>query len=211
MRLGFDLKSLIKLRPFLYHLTAADNVPLLRRTRHLVSTARLLAESNRSELTRIPRRGPLQVPRDDGVVEICDQDPLVKANIDFQSEGTFEDVVENLNRRVYFWPGGQGGPIGHGLRHFKRYQWKRPVLLRAEFALVLKTNPGVIPELCAFNSGAPRCSGGKKSPRGNETFVQATSFPRRPSEVVEVTFVDQIRLPDSTESALSPDGPWSTI
>jgi len=146
-----------------------------------------------------------------GAVEICDQGPLTPGNIEFQNGSTLEDVLENLNRRVYFWPGGQDGPIKHGFRHFARYAPMRPIMLRAEFPSVLDANPGVTPEVCAFNSGAPRCSGGKKSPRGKGTFLEAASFPRPPSGVVEVTFVDEVRLPDSAEVATSPRGPWSIL
>ena len=40
----------------------------------------------------------------------------------------FEDLVEILNGRVFFWPGAVGGPISYGVRHFERYQNEKPVI-----------------------------------------------------------------------------------
>jgi hypothetical protein len=116
-----------------------------------------------------------------------------------------------LNARVFFWPGGRVGPIDYGVRHFNRYASSKPAVIRVAFGDVLRANSGATPELCAYNSGAPRCSGGRKSPRGAETFVTAARFPRSPAEVREVTFVGSVALPESTEVADALGGPWRQL
>jgi len=209
--LGIELAQLVRLRPYLYHLTARTNGELLRVTRCLMSASEVLREAGIHEHHRTRREGPLRVPWRERVIEIRDQEPLVAGNIMLEDGCNFADIVEVLNQRVYFWPGGERGPIEHGLRHFARYREGNPVVLRVPFAALLAANPEGAPALCAFNSGAPRCSGGRKSPRGRRTFLCAAAFPRPPSQVVEVTFRDRVALPDGAQLADGPTGPWSDL
>jgi hypothetical protein len=103
------------------------------------------------------------------------------------------------------------GPNDYGRRHFSRYEAERPRVLRVPFVAVVAMNPDSSPFVCRFNSGSPRCSGGRKSPRGPRTFIATTDFGRAPSDVVELTFLDGVALPPETETAATYDGPWSPI
>jgi hypothetical protein len=123
----------------------------------------------------------------------------------------FEDFIEYLNRRVFFWPGDDAGPIAYGVRHFGRYSREDPIVLRMDFQSLLYANPAANPLFCRYNSGSPRCSNGKKIPRGPNTFVSAHNFIEVPSKVVEVTFETQIVLPPNTEYGTRPAGPWRLL
>jgi hypothetical protein len=120
----------------------------------------------------------------------------------------FEDLVEALNERVFFWPGTEHGPIDYGLRHFARYESECPLTIRVRTDDLFEANPRSIPEFCDRNSGSPRYSGGRASPRGPDTFVMASRFTGAPSRVVELTFTGSVRLPEVWQVGTRPDGPW---
>src|SRR5262249_48751140 len=119
---------------------------------------------------------------------IRDQAPLHRGNMELQDGCTYEDFIESINGRIFFWPGTATGPISYGVRHFERYRNEHPVILRVSLQSLLVENPAVTPKFCRYNSGSPRCSNGYKSPRGPKTFVSAQEFDGTPSNVVEVTF-----------------------
>lgn len=140
-----------------------------------------------------------------------DQAPLHAGNAQLPCGFAFGQLVEMLNKRVFFWPGTTKGPIGYGLRHFSRYQREKPVLLRVDFAALIAKNSRAVPLFCRYNSGAPRCSYGKKSPRDKSTFVPAEQFHGSPSVVVEVTFSSDVVLPEDVRFAYDPSGPWRSM
>jgi hypothetical protein len=142
---------------------------------------------------------------------VRDQAPLHKGNLQLLDGYSFEDFVESLNRRIFFWPGGPGGPISYGVRHFERYREESPVILRISFQSLLKANPSASPQYCKYNSGSPRCSDGNKSPRGPNTFLSIHDFSGTPSQVVEVTFDREIQLPKDSEFGANPKGPWRPL
>jgi hypothetical protein len=109
--------------------------------------------------------------------------------------------VAALNARVFFWPGTPHGAIGHGRRLFDAYRRRHSTrtILRIGFEELLLANPGTSPYFCKFNSGAPRTRAGRKSPRGPDTFLMAHEWPYTSSQVVEVSFIGSIFLPESTE------------
>ncbi len=78
---------------------------------------------------------------------------------------SYEDLIENLNRRIFFWPGTPAGPIGYGRRHFERYREENPVILRINVRSLLCANAKVEPKFCRYNSGSPRCSKGREPQR----------------------------------------------
>lgn len=82
------------------------------------------------------------------------------------------------------------------------------VLIRLPFREV---GDGQTPYFSRCNAGATRMQHGKPVPRGPRTFLQAleADFPR--SEVVEVTFVQTVKIPQSSEWALSLGGPWEIL
>lgn len=171
----------------------------------------MMERAGRLELLRAPRRGPETITVNGRPIIVRDQNPLHKGNIKLPRGFSFEDFVETLNRRICFWPGGIAGPIAYGVRHFQHYKHEHPAILRVAFESLLHANPAAIPLFCRYNSGSPRCSYGKKSPRGPNTFVDARRFIETPSKVVEVTFDTKIVLPRDTEFAARPTGPWNRL
>ena len=142
------------------------------------------------------------------IVRVRDQAPLYEGNVELPFRYTFADFIESLNSRVFFWPGNSDGPISYGIRHFERYRDERPVIIRVSVESVMKANPDAEPQFCAYNSGSPRCSNGKKSRRGPDTFTPAAAFVGVPTNVVEVTFDREVSLPADLEVGSSPKGPW---
>jgi hypothetical protein len=196
-------------RPFLYHLTFRANLPRVRATSTLETAAEIASAAGQLNLVRARRAKhvPLTL-RDGGRVYLRDQTPLHEKNIELLDGWTLADLVEHLNRRVYFWPGTEHGPISYGRRHFERYRTEQPAILRVDFSSLVSANPEREPLFCLYNSGSPRYSGGRASPRGPNTFVPAEAFPKGPPDVVEVTFAGSLKLPSNVQVADGPDGEW---
>ena len=198
----------MKTRPYLYHLTDRHNVRRIVESKKLESAIGLMKSGKCIAMSRKRREESIRVTVGETQVMIRDQKPLYLGNIALASDWTFEDVLVALNERVFFWPGCSDGPIPSGVRHFDRYRHEDPVLLRIRTEELLLLNNGKDPLFCRYNSGAPRCSGGVGSPRGPDTFVRCDVATFTASQVVEVTFVDSVRLPDRIERADSVRGPW---
>ena len=191
------LDRLVQIRPYLYHLTARMNVPAIREKGVLESAERLLEAGRRMDLVRERRAQSVVVTIDERSVHIRDQTPLYEKNCEFGEGWCFTDLIAELNHHVFFWPGTDRGASEYGRRHFARYAGDDVVVLRAPTADVFRLNPE--PRLCRYNSGSPRWSGGKPSPRGRDLFVAAGKFGGTASEVVEVVFGDGVQLPNTTE------------
>ena len=209
--MAFTIAEFIEVRPVVYHLTARLNLPRIRRSRTLHSTAQTLTSIDRVDLLSMRRRRSMEFCVDDEWIQIRDQAPLHAGNIGFELGWCLEDFIEELNGRVFFWPGTHSGPIAYGMRHFDRYQHEEPVVLRVPLDLLLEENAGVDPGFCKFNSGSPRCSSGRRSPRGSRTFVTSSDAPFSRTQVVEVTFRDSVILPECVEFAGSYAGPWQRL
>ena len=71
------------------------------------------------------------------------------------------------------------------------------------------------PYLCRYNSGSPRHTPvkgvGRPSPRGRDTFVPITKWSLPVRRVVEITFVNSLDLPRSTQWGDSLAGPWQLL
>lgn len=170
-----------------------------------------MRRSGKTEYMRVVRRGPRSVPFEGREIILCDQDRLHKGHIEFKDGFTFEEVIEHLNKRVFFWPGTYAGPIGHGKRHFNRYDDEQHVILRVDFPSLTALNAAITPLFCPYNSGSPRCTNGNKSPRGPTTFLPAEAFNGTACRVVEVTFNKEVLLPPTTQFGSSPEGPWRKL
>jgi hypothetical protein len=131
----------------------------------------------------------------DGRIVLKDQRPLIAANVELTPEWSLGEFVEYLNSFTYFWPGNDRGPIGPGQRLLDHYEADGPLVLRIATEELMRHNTAMIPEFCAFNSGAPRYHSGKRSVRGPHLFKTAAEFPSRASEVVEVAFRGDVLLP----------------
>jgi len=196
------------LRPYLYHLTAAANLPRLRALRRFECANRLIARAGRPELHRMRRHSHVPIVVDGQEILLRDQKPLHRGPIELLDGWSYEDLVERLNGLVFFWPGFRDRPVPHGSRHFDRYRHEAPVVLRIPTADMFGHNES--PRFSRYNSGAPRCSRGVHSPRGEKTFVEAEAFDLAPGSVVEVVFQQTAVIPSSAEVAdLSAFGSWS--
>lgn len=199
------------IRPYLYHLTDRSNLEFIRETKTLFPASSLMKRAGRLDLTRLRRLNHERLIVDGQTILVRDQAPLCAGNMTLPANYEIGDFVENLNGRVFFWPGTVKGPIRYGARHFERYRTERPVILRVEYESLMDANRGSPPEFCRYNSGAPRCAHGHKSPRGPHTFVPATSFQGTTGQIVEVTFESEIVLPTDTLFGTGPAGPWHTL
>ena len=206
--MALHVERFSKLRPFLYHLTDPVNLIQMCETVAIEPAAELMRKAGRFDLLRERRREHERISLGSRDVVLRDQGPLHAANVAFPTGFGIEDLVESLNRRVFFWPGTEAGPSDYGVRHFERYRSEEPTVLRMPFASLIRANPGAQPMFCGYNSGSPRCSAGLKSPRGPGTFAAAAAFDGPPSDVVEVTFERVLRIPPDAEYGHEPTGPW---
>lgn len=207
----FHLSDFVTARPWLFHLTSRENLNRIRQTRALQCSTRLRSLATNPPPLTDKRRIHLQLDISGDVVLLRDQAPLHSGNMRLLDGWTFQDVIDDLNGRVFFWPGTTAGIISYGVRHYERYKEEQPVLIRVSSADVFAANSPRAPEFCRFNSGSPRCSGGIGSPRGPGTFVTATAADYSACKVVEVTFRGEMRLPARVQLADSPRGPWHSL
>jgi hypothetical protein len=117
------------------------------------------------------------------------------------------DLQRDLHERVFFWSGWPSRPVRSGRDAIHRYQ-ESDVLIRLPF---LKVAEDHIPYFSRCNSGATRMQHGEPVPRGSKTFVQAIDCDFPPSKVVEVTFLEPVKLPAEGEVACRLEGPWERL
>ena len=206
--MGFSEETYAQLRPYLYHSTNRDNVARIVATRRLESAASLLELANRKDALIKPRRQSLPMRIDGYQAILCDRSPLHEKNIRFTNGWAFSEFVKYVNEHVFFWSGWERGLVDYGLRHFERYSSERPIILRVPFLSLRDQNPGAATLFCRYNSGSPRWSGGRPSPRGPETFQHALTCDFTPGQVVEVVFRDSVALSRDVEFANGFSGPW---
>lgn len=195
----FQLCDFQRCRPFLFHLTARNNLASILRSGSLSSAASLFAEAARPELLTRRRPECCEVDIRGARVVIRDQAPLHPGNMRLDEGWSFETLVAHLNAHVFFWPGTASGPIESGRRHFARYRRDDVVVLRLPTQDTISSNIARPPLFSPYNSGSPRCTGGRGSPRGASTFRQASDFPRSAGAVIECVYRDCARLPASAE------------
>src|SRR5690606_13880605 len=156
--------------------------------RLIFSAAKLLLAAGRGDALRQRRRDHCAITIRGESIVLRDQAPLHLGNVAFETGWTFPDLVQYLNEHVYFWPGTDQGPIPSGLRHFQRYRNEDAIVLCIRSEALFNVNPNVAPLFSRYNSGAPRCTGGKGSPRSARTFLAPSCFDGTPSKVVEVVY-----------------------
>ena len=210
----FTIGQFGTISPFLFHLTYASNVPRILRLRKLESAASLLSEGGQQHWIRQKRLKPVHLIIDSERICVTDQSPLVESNIEFQGGWTIADLIECLNRRVFFWRGPKGGLLAKDRGHHERYSSSGfdLVFLRIPFAEVAALNEGRGPEFCKYNSGAARQNDGKPIPRGSQTFLPAVMANFGIGQVREVCFRDFVLLPPSVEFSVEGwNGPWKGL
>lgn len=205
----FSLDSFASLRPYTFHLTSAENLDLICRLRRLKCAAEFIKNSGQESLLRSRRIGSSLLSSGRESIRLQSQSPLYAGNIAFDPTWNLGDFIECLNEHVFFWPGTRDDPIKYGRNHFNSRWWSEtPVALRMRTSKLFELNATGGPLFCRFNSGAPRCINGRKSPRGSSTFMPADRFEGTASQVVEVVFPSSAHLPNSTEFGTSLRGPW---
>ena len=197
--MSFTVDEFAELRPFLYHVTARENLRRLQRTRRLETAEHLLRAAGRPDLLRQRRPTPVSLLLDGETVVLNDQRPLIEANVSLEPPWTFGDFVEFLNQHVYFWPGDAIGPIVAGARLLAHYAAELPLVLRVRVTDLLNANPGALALFSPYNSGAPRMQRGQAVRRGADLFRPAHAARRRRFEVIEVAFRGSLRLPSAAE------------
>jgi hypothetical protein len=190
------IEKLVKIRPFLYHLTDRANIIGIKKYKKLFSSKHLMEISGKRNLLRTKRTSHVELIIGDVKVKLRDQRPLYNGNIVYEGGWNFEDLISELNERVFFWPGTSAGPISYGIRHFRRYASENPLMLRIPTSSVAYEKRL---QVCGFNSGSPRCTSGHGSKRGPNTFVPPKHWMSTASRIIEVVIKDEIDLPVSTE------------
>ena len=203
----FTLPQLLRCRPYLLHLTAASNLSSIIRTRELRCANAFLSGAGLETRSSERRLEHLTIQASEGVALLRDQKPLIEGAIAFEEGWDLARFVQYVNQHVFFWPCRKSGPMDPGMNHFERYHSERPVLLRFPTASIAAANL----RFSRYNSGAPRCSGGKCSPRGGNTYLPAVDFEGTASEVVEVVVVGACALPRNAEVSDNPAGPWQLL
>ncbi len=209
--MAFTLQAYQQKRPYLFHLTRPENFVRIKQTHHLESAAHLLNLAGQSNSGLHHRPSDLTITLDEYLVVVRDQAPFHAGNVDFTGGWNTDRLIKEINRRVFFWSGSLKGPVGNGRRHFERYQNDNPIVIRSRFDELVQVNPTKLAYFCKYNSGSPRSTNGKRSPRGPETFAPGIECMFTPSDVIEVTFLHRVTLPETAEAALHYDGPWTPM
>jgi hypothetical protein len=208
--MGLSTTKFATLRPFIYHLTAAANLALIRQKGRLLSANHLFTLANADQLSAVRRRQHHVLRINDQTVIVRDQAPLHEGNMSLDEGWEFPRFVKLLNDMVFFWPGKESGPISYGRRHYERYLNEDVRILRVQTtAAFAASNSSVL--VCKYNSGSPRWNNGRPSPRGASTFIDLGRAPFSASSIVEVVFREELVLPPLVEIALTPFGPWSPL
>lgn len=199
--MAIDEEQLVRFTPFLFHLTYEQSLDRIRRLNALESASHLLELASRTDKLRDKRDEPLPLVIDDDSVLLTDQTPLNENNIKFEDGWTLGDLVEAINRRVFFWRGKENGLLSADRGQFDRYskQGTSLVFLRIPFADAIATNSQIEPSYCKYNSGGARQHPETgRIPRGPSTFVTAQQASFTVKDIREVTFLNRFELPEST-------------
>jgi len=207
----FSLDEFIRKRPFLFHLTGRSNIDIIAKERVLYCAASIMRGARDVAFLRRKRANSIDFQSGAKLINVRDQQPLHAGNMTLEGGWSFEDVIQSLNERIFFWPGTSRGPNDYGRRHYERYASESPIIVRVSTAELYAVNPQSAPLFCRYNSGSPRCSKGRGSPRGPNTFLSADEAAYTPSNVVEVTFLRKVNLPSLLHVSKSTTGPWRNV
>lgn len=209
--MSFREERYAKFRPFLYHVTRRHNMKFIAAMRKLQSAATWLNVAKQKYSITSPRRKPLPLTVNEHHVILNDQASLHEKNARFPDGWSALKFARHLDRYVFFWSGRARGPVKSGIRFFERYEHQDMVIIRAPFGSLRKQNNKSKPLFCRYNSGSPRWSNNRPSPRDPEIFAPAKACGFTAGMVKEVVFRDFVVLPDDTERANSVDGPWRRL
>lgn len=193
----------------MYHTSGRLNFEAIRDRAALISTRCLLKGTAREDLLTGIRSTSTPVQVNGRTVLIRDQRPIRVGSLRLEPGTTLQDYLDELNRRVFLWPGTSRGPVRAGRRHFELYRRQGEVfVIRAPLQSLLLANPRRELFVAKCNSGSARHHSGQPVERGPKTFRRLNEAPFPASLVVELSFVGGAELPSSTEFAETFGGPW---
>jgi hypothetical protein len=88
------------------------------------------------------RPSTFTVTRGRRMIALRDQHALKQGHVELTGGWHLQDLVAAINRRVFFWPGCQRGPIGYGERLFEAYSWSDQIVLPRRVFGVAASQPG---------------------------------------------------------------------
>src|SRR4029077_19796761 len=101
----FTADIFAKAREYSYHLTSSRNLELIATTGRVDCAASLIRKDGRVEWLRRRRLESWMLRVDGRSISLRDQSPLLCGHLILFEGCMFEDLVEALNSRVFFWPG----------------------------------------------------------------------------------------------------------
>ena len=206
-----DLQSISAVWSHVFHVTAAANVPSIRRSRVLWPAKTLLEMADRPELVRQRRTENLSVEIESHEVLLRNQIPLNPDLLDLGNAHTLEEYVMCLNSYVFFWPGNADGPRDDALRMFERTNALGAVSLRVPTHSLLERIGALATYVTTCNTGVTWTEQGTKARRGPEVFQNLETFSTNPSLIQEICFQSEVFLPSNTEWSCAPGGPWTAL
>ena len=207
--MAFLLEDLVAVRPYGFHVCSEVNFASIRSSGVLRSAHALLSGTVYEKYLQGRRRDRISVKIGDQEIELRDHRPLAPGSLALPAGYTLEAFIAKLNARVFLWAGTASKPVRSGLHHIARYASEGKVyLLRVPVSALIRANPDVDLEVTFCNSGSARHHGGQPAFRSPETFMPLAKASRRPAEVVELTFMDKVILPEETVYSEMLEGPW---
>ena len=188
----------------LYHFIPNEHLEFVKKTRKLFSAAEMLDACKKKKPKRQKREHCITLPSGktkDGTVLpkgiiLRDQGKLEEANLAFCPEFRMGDLVEELNKHVFFWP-------CFPEKFAKKYQHN--ALIRCCLEDVKKHNHDKQPLYCPFNSGAPKRDGDGNKVLRSRCMYQPLNVQCVPAkDIVEVVFQGCVKLPKSCDY-MTPD------
>ena len=209
--MAIDKNDLLKLRPCAYHTCSAHNYQSIRAEGRLLPASTLL-EGGSIEPGR-HRKESVTVRGAHGHVVLRDHRQFALGAVEIEGGGAPTTYIgEQLDGRVFFWPGDQRRPIATGRRHYEKYCNVEPlVVIRVSLGDLLACNPSTPFEVTRCNSGSARKQYGHKVLRGPSIFQTLDRAPWRVRQVIEFTFRGPITLPLNIESSPHWSGPWMRV
>ena len=120
--MGICVDHLIEISPYLYHVTYEDSLRRIRKLQRLESAAALMEAGGKRNWLRLRRADSVNFLVDGDPILLTDQRPIIEKNIAFQNGWTLSDLIEAINRRVFFWRGMKEGLLRSNQGHFEKFK-----------------------------------------------------------------------------------------
>jgi hypothetical protein len=204
------IEEFLQTWPYLYHMTKSHNLIAIFTYRKLFTADYLLRGANMADMVSLRRSEEILVDLGFFSAVIRNQQPLDPDYLELDLGLSLSDYIRTLNRRVFFWPGTEIGPIKDGERMALRENGTG-VILRAPTASILEYNHHILPWFSPYNTGVAWLENGKKSYRGDKSFLLCEQYIEPANKITEVSFEGIVNLPSHTLIASSLRGPWLSI